>query len=96
VLSWSSTANSVSFTTAGGALVMLLPDEWDPEQAHILSMNVTAALNKPNIAEQPQFEVLFEGQLPIPYSPTGSRFQMLAAPSPSIYCSSIRTPLILA
>jgi hypothetical protein len=64
-----STANSVSFATAGGASVMLLPDEWDPEQAHILSMNVTAALNKPNIAEQPQFEVLFEGQLPIPYLP---------------------------
>jgi hypothetical protein len=32
-------------------------------------MNVTAALNKPNIAEQPQFEVLFEGQPPIPYLP---------------------------
>jgi hypothetical protein len=64
-----SAANSVSFTTAGGASVMLLPDEWDPEQAHILSMNVSAALNEPTTAEQPQFEVLFEGQLPIPYLP---------------------------
>ena len=64
-----STANSVSFTTAGGASVMLLPGDWDPEQAHILSMNVSAVLDKPVTGEEPQFEVLFEGQLPIPYLP---------------------------
>jgi hypothetical protein len=64
------TANSISFTTAGGALAVLLPGDWDPEQAHILSMNVTAALDKPPPADEgTKFEVLFEGQLPIPYLP---------------------------
>jgi hypothetical protein len=64
-----STANSVSFTTAGGASAMLLPGDWDPEQIHILSMNVSAVLDTPIPGEEPQVEVLFEGQLPIPYRP---------------------------
>lgn len=64
-----STANSVSFATSGGASMMLLPNDWDPEQTHILSMNVTAALNKPRPGEEAQFEVHFQGQIPIPYVP---------------------------
>jgi len=64
-----STASSVSFTTAGGALAMLLPGDWDPEQAHILSINISAALDKPVPGEEAQVEVQFEGQLPIPYRP---------------------------
>ena len=64
-----SSANSVSFKTAGGASAMLLPGDWDPEQIHILSMNVSAVLDKPVPGEEPQVEVLFEGQLPIPYRP---------------------------
>ena len=64
-----STANSVSFKTPGGASVLLLPGDWDPEQIHVLSMNVSAALDKPVPGEEPQVEVLFEGQLPIPYRP---------------------------
>lgn len=64
-----STANSVSFTTTGGASMMLLPNDWDPEQAHILSMNVSATLNKPKPGEDAQLEVRFHGQLPFPYLP---------------------------
>lgn len=65
----SRTANSVSFTTAGGALAMLMPGDWDPELAHVLSMNVSAIPDKLPPGEKTQFEVLFEGQLPIPYRP---------------------------
>jgi hypothetical protein len=64
-----STASSVSFTTAGGASALLLPGDWDPEKIHILSMNISAVLDKPVPGEEPQVEVLFEGQLPIPYRP---------------------------
>jgi hypothetical protein len=32
-------------------------------------MNVSAVLDKPVTGQEPQFEVLFEGQLPIPYLP---------------------------
>ena len=64
-----STANSVSFATAGGANVMLVPGDWDPEQVHVLSMNVSASPDKLPPGEKIQFEVLFEGQLPIPYRP---------------------------
>jgi hypothetical protein len=63
------TANAVSFTTTGGASAMLLAGDRDPEQIHILSMNVSAVLDKPVPGEEPQVEVLFEGQLPIPYRP---------------------------
>ena len=64
-----STASSVSFTTTGGASAMLLPGDWDPEKIHILSINISAVLDKPVPGEEPQVEVLFEGQLPIPYRP---------------------------
>ncbi len=64
-----SAANSLSFTTGGDAEIMLVPGDWDPEQAHILSMNINAFLEKPIPDEAPQIEVLFEGQLPIPYKP---------------------------
>lgn len=65
----SRTANSVSFTTAGGASAMLMPGDWDPEQLHVLSMNVSTSPEKHTPGETTQFEVLFEGQLPIPYLP---------------------------
>jgi hypothetical protein len=64
-----SRTDSIAFTTAGGASVMLLPNEWDPEQAHILSINITASLDKPPAEGEDGFEVLFEGQLPFPYRP---------------------------
>ena len=64
-----STASSVSFTTTGGASAMLLPGDWDPEKIHILSINISAVLDKPIPGEEPKVEVLFEGQLPIPYRP---------------------------
>ena len=65
----SRTASSVSFTTAGGASVILKASDWDPEQAHILSINVSATPDKPTPGEPTKFEVQFEGQLPIPYLP---------------------------
>jgi hypothetical protein len=60
--------DSLSFSTAGGASVMLLPGHWDPEQAHILTLRVSAVADKPSSAEEISIEVTFEGQLPIPYA----------------------------
>jgi len=34
--------DAVSFWTADDASIMLLPDNWDPEQAHILTLRVSA------------------------------------------------------
>ena len=47
---------------------MLLDDNWDPEQAHILTLRVSAVPDKPIPGEETYIEVTFEGQLPIPYS----------------------------
>jgi hypothetical protein len=60
--------DAVSFSTAGGASIMLFPENWDPEQAHILTLRVSAVPDKPIPGEETQIEVVFEGQLPIPYS----------------------------
>ena len=47
----------------------MLENKWDPEQAHIISIGVSATLQDPAPAEGIRVEVLFEGQLPIPYRP---------------------------
>jgi hypothetical protein len=60
--------DGLSFSTAGGASTMLLQGNWDPEQAHILTLHVSAVPDKPTPGEETRIEVLFEGQLPIPYA----------------------------
>jgi hypothetical protein len=60
--------DALSFATVGGASMMLSQDNWDPEQAHILTLRVSAVPDKPIPGEETQAEIIFEGQLPIPYS----------------------------
>lgn len=60
--------DAVSFSTAGGASIVLLQDNWDPEQAHILTLRVDAIPNNPKPSDETYLEITFEGQLPIPYS----------------------------
>jgi hypothetical protein len=67
-LTLTASEGSLSFTTAGGASIMLLPENWDPEQAHILTLRVSAVPDKPIPGEETYIEVTFEGQLPIPYA----------------------------
>jgi hypothetical protein len=65
--SFSMSEGSLSFSTAGGASIVLLQGNWDPEQAHILTMRVSAVPDKPIPGEETQVEVIFDGRLPIPY-----------------------------
>jgi hypothetical protein len=60
--------DSLSFSTAGGAPIILFPESWDPEQAHILTLRVNAAPDKPIPGEETRIEVVFDGQLRIPYA----------------------------
>jgi hypothetical protein len=59
-------AGSLSFSTDGSASVVLFPGDWDPEQRHVLTMRVDATYPIPN--PQTKIDLLFEGELPIPYS----------------------------
>jgi hypothetical protein len=58
----------LSFSTNGDASLIVRPGSWDPEQAHILTLHMDAALSDPKPFEEPHFEILFGGQLPIPYA----------------------------
>jgi hypothetical protein len=62
------TANALTLKSTGEASITLFPGAWDPEQAHILSMRVSAAVDRPRRGEDPKIELVFEGQLPIPYA----------------------------
>jgi hypothetical protein len=62
------TANALTLKSTGDASIILFPGAWDPEQAHILSMRASAAVDRPRRGEDPKIELMFEGQLPIPYA----------------------------
>jgi hypothetical protein len=58
--------DSLSFSTDGSASIAMSPGDWDPEQIHIFTLRVDATY--PTRRDETRIEVLFEGQLPIPYS----------------------------
>jgi hypothetical protein len=59
---------SLSIATAGGASITLLENDWDSEQAHILSMRIDANSDNSRADARVLLEVDFEGRLPIPYA----------------------------
>jgi hypothetical protein len=62
------TANVLTLKSTGAASVTVFPGGWDPENAHILSMRASAALDQPRPGEDPKLALAFEGELAIPYA----------------------------